>query len=574
MSYPQHVIEEIREINDIVDIISQYVNLNKRGASYIGLCPFHNENTPSFSVSQSKQIYRCFGCGVGGNAYSFVMAIEGCDFLSAVEHLATKANYILPKKNNYIQSQNNEKDILYTINTEAAKFFYENLKDSQKAINYIKNRGLSPKIAKKFGLGYSLNGWDNLLKHLSSKGYSLLHIEKAGLITQSNSKHYDRFRDRLMFPIFDVRGKIIAFGGRSFANEMPKYINSPETLLYNKSETFYALNFAKKHIEKEIIVVEGYMDAIALYQAGFYNVIASLGTSFTAYHSKLITRFAKSVAFIFDSDNAGKAAAIRAINTLKNSGLIIKIVTLQGAKDPDEYIKKFSVKDLAQEIHNAKNYIDFQIDNLLNTYDMQNTQSKIEFTKQACEVIVHLKDSIEQDVYINKISHIANVSYSSIKSQLGDKPNIVPIKKPRPIKIGDRAIKEAQENILCTLLNSYAVYTAVFPYLSPQEMGNDTYKKLLQLIYDLYEHSNHIVLANVLNYFHDDNEQQTITNILSNEPNTDKFYLTKALTDQVKLIKKNCINNQIAQEKDIKAIENLINKRKNLENLNITLLDG
>ena len=574
MSYPDHIIEDIRETTDIVELISTYVPLKQSGGSYVGLCPFHSDSTPSFNVSQSKQLYHCFGCGAGGNVYSFVMAIESLDFPTAITHLAERINYVLPTKGDTpaIVSQ---KDTLYKINTDAARYFYENLKKSEVAIGYVKSRGLTATTAKKFGLGYSLDSWDALHNHLLSKGYTSDLIEKTGLCSKSkNGKYYDRFRGRLMFPIFNLRGKIIGFGARALGDEQPKYLNSPETPLYSKSESLYGINFAKKNLESEIIVVEGYMDAIALYQAGFYNVVASLGTSFTSTHGKTLERYAKTVVLIFDGDKAGETAALRAISVLKLTSLNIKILSLTNAKDPDEYIKKFSKEDLALEIKNAKNYIDFQIEKLLQTYDITNVAQKIEFTKQAALTISHIRDAIEQDAYINNISNIANISGNAIRTQLGNTVAGAPINKPKPVKIANRAIKEASENIICTVAYSKAVYTAVHQHLSPSELDGTLYQQALTHLYTLYEQGETVQPARLLNYFPDKQDQQAITSIISREPNMDTKYLSKAINDQVKLIKKHHLDKQLTTQDDIHTTQNLINYRKILENLNITLIDG
>ena len=573
MLYPEHMIEDIREQSDIVELISAYLELKPSGSSYVGLCPFHNEGSPSFNVDPGKQLYYCFGCGVGGNAYSFVMSIEGLSFPESVEYLARRINYILPQKDTQLYD---EKEALYKINSVAARFFYENLKSSGKAVDYLKQRGITPQIAKKFGMGYSLPEWDKLYNYLQSKGYAPNLIEKTGLVApgKTGKQHYDRFRGRLMFPIFEPRGKIIGFGGRSLGEEMPKYINSPETILYNKSESLYALNFIKRDPGKDIILVEGYMDAIALYQAGFYGIAASLGTAFTPAHCRLISRYGRGVILVFDSDNAGYSAAMRAINALKTTGLSIKILSLKNAKDPDEYLKKFSKEDFLQEIKHAKNYIDFQIDNLLQNHDIKNTQSKIEFTKQAATVIAHIKDPVEQEAYISHISNIAGISSASIRAQLVTVTLPNPIKKPTTVKLSNRALNEAVSSLINAIASSYAVYTAVRPHLQPEEMGSAIYTKILQILYNLYDKDNEINPARLLNYFSDPKEQSIVTDILSVEPNMDKKYLSRAINDQVKLIKKVYIETQLKTSESLEHTQELINYRNNVENLNISLTDG
>ncbi|MCL1995844.1 MAG: DNA primase [Defluviitaleaceae bacterium] len=574
MFYPEHIVEDIREQNDIVELISAYTNLKARGNSYVGLCPFHNESTPSFTVNPGKQLYHCFGCGVGGNAYSFVMAIEGLGFTESIEHLAHRINYVLPQKGMQQDSHaSSEKDILYKINAVAADFFYENLKNSTITIDYLKERGITPQIAKKFKLGYSLPEWDKLYNYLQNSGYPQNFIEKAGLVALSKNgkKYYDRFRGRLMFPIFEPRGKVIGFGGRSLGDEMPKYINSPETIIYNKSNSLYALNFVKKGTDKDIIVVEGYMDAIALYQAGFYGVVASLGTAFTSAHGRLISRYGRGVILVFDSDTAGLAAAMRTINDLKTSGISIKILSLKNAKDPDEYLKKFPKEDFLQEIKKAKNYIDFQIENLLQDHSVEDTQSKIDFTKQATAIIAHIKDPVEKDAYTNHISEITGIDSASIKTQLDTIVVQTPVKKPIFVKQGQQALKEAKANLISALANSYAVYTALLPHLQPQEMDDEIYTKMLQILYDFYEKDETVNPARLLNHFADTKDQSIVAGILSIEPNLDKKYLSKAINDQAKLIKKAYIENQLESSDSLVSIQQLVNSRNSVENLNIAL---
>lgn len=573
MIYSDHIIEEIRENNDIVELISTYINLKHMGKSYKGLCPFHNENTPSFNVNPIQQYYYCFGCGAGGNAFSFIMAIEGYDFPNAIEHLANRINYTLPQKGETKLFSN--KEILYEINLLAARFFYENFNKSNNAIDYIKKRGLSKKFSKKFGIGYSPNDWDKLLNHLTNKGFSSTQIEQSGLIISGkNGRYYDRFRGRLMFPIFDTKGKVIAFGGRSLGDEMPKYINSPETAIYSKSENLYAINFVKKSPHKDLILVEGYMDAIALYQAGFYGIVASLGTAFTQSHGKLISRMAKGVILIFDSDSPGNAAAERAINELKTSGLSIKILSLKNAKDPDEYIKKFSKEDFLQELNKSKNYIDFQIDNLLQKHNIENIQDKIEFTKQAAITVSHIKDPITLDAYILQISKLSGISQDSIKAQLNTSTLVQPVKKPTKQKLNERALNEAKANIINSISNSYVAFIAVSPHLSPHEMEDEIFIKALQYLYSFYNESSAISPARLLNYFHNPSDQNKIAQIIAIEPNMDKKYLSKSLNDQVKLIKKTYINNKLKTTENLENAQKLINSRNYVENLNISLPDG
>ena len=578
MFYQDHIVEEIRESNDIVDIISGYVNLKPVSGNFVGLCPFHNETTPSFNVSHSKQLYHCFGCGAGGNAYSFVMAIEGLDFKEAIENLANRVNYMLPTHELQDNKTTVLKDIIYEINKCSAQFFYENMKNSEKAISYIKGRGLTATTTKKFGLGYSQDSWDSLYKHLSKTGFYDNDIEKSGLVVRNkNGGFYDRFRNRLMFPIINRRKKVIGFGARAIKrDDNPKYINSPETLVYSKSDSMYALNFVKKTMS-DIIITEGYMDAIALYQAGFSNIVASLGTSFTAGHAKQLSRLGSGVILVFDNDEAGVSAANRAIEQLKQSGLNIKILTLKNAKDPDEYIRKFGAESFFEQTKNATHYIDYQIENLKKEHDLSDTASRIEFTKKATDIISHIIDPIEREAYTDNISRTSSISKDIIKVRLGETAIKANIKKPVSSPINNRGIVEAQESIVNVIANSYFVYNTLMPYISPEELSEDIYRKALQILYDIYKETDSIQPARVLNHFYNQKEQSIISKILQKDPNLDKDYLSKSLTNNIKIIKKAHIQAKFEKsllENDPNALSIRNKSLENVENLNITSFSG
>ena len=573
MFYQDHIVEEIREANDIVDIISRYVNLKPVSGNFVGLCPFHNETTPSFNVSQSKQLYHCFGCGAGGNAYSFVMATEGLNFKEAIENLANRVNYILPTA-----EVDSTRDIVYDINKHTAQFFYENMKNSEKAISYIKNRGLNASIVKKFGIGYSLYSWDSLYKNLKQIGYDDTHIEKSGLIVRNkNGGFYDRFRDRIMFPIISRNKKVIGFGGRAIKKEdNPKYINSPETPVYSKSDNMYAINFVKKSTS-DIIITEGYMDAIALYQAGFTNIVASLGTAFTAGHAKQLSRLASGVILVFDNDNAGQAAAKKAIEQLKHSGLGIKILTLTDAKDPDEYIKMNGAESFFNQLKKATNYIDYQIADLKKEYDLSDTAARIEFTRKAADAISHISDPIERDAYADNISRTSGIAKDIIKARLSETSIKTTIKKPKASPINTRGLIEAQESILRSIANSYFIYNTLSPYISPEEFSEDIYQKILTILYNLYKETDNIMPARVISHFHDPDEQSHISRILTQNPNLDKNYLSKSMPDQIKLIKKAYIESEFEKsiaKNDPNAPIIRLNSLKNIENLNISEFSG
>lgn len=416
--FNDQLILEISQNNDIVDVISQYVKLKKNGSRYLGLCPFHKEKTPSFTVSPDKQLFHCFGCGAGGTVINFVMKAENLDFIDGVKFLAEKARIAIPDdnfKNDKIEFYEKKQNIL-EINKKAARFFYDNLKseEGKSAYNYLINRKISENTQVAFGLGYSKNSYNSLLNFLTEQGYKEEDIFEAGLIQKSDKGYYDKFRNRLMFPIFDTRNNIIGFGGRVLDDSKPKYLNSPETIVFNKSQNLYALNFAKNSTSSEFIIVEGYMDVISLHQNGFINAVASLGTAFTQEQAKLIKKYKSKVIVSYDSDDAGISATVRAIEILANEEIKIKVLTLRNGKDPDEFINNFGANAFEKELSNSKNYIEFKIDLLKNKFNLEVLDEKIEFINEIAKIFAQIENEVEREVYILKISNETSISADSI----------------------------------------------------------------------------------------------------------------------------------------------------------------
>lgn len=585
MYYSKDVVEEIREGNDIVNLISSYVDLKQKGSSYFGLCPFHNESTPSFSVSIEKQLYHCFGCGASGNVYSFIMQMENLDFPDAIKNLADRIHYSLPEENDLLKTNlvQNTKATIYKINIEAAKFFYNNLisNKGKKARDYLDARLISYKTRVKYGLGYSTEKWDMLYKHLMSMGYSLEDVLESGLIIKSKSGSlYDRFRDRLMFPIFDVSGKVIGFGGRTLSSTEPKYLNSPETIVFNKSKSLYSINFARKSRLKEVILVEGYMDVISLYQSGFYNVVAALGTSLTEEHSKLLYKYVDTVIIAFDNDEAGKSATLRSIPILIQNGVKVKVLQLKHAKDPDEYVKRFGKDAFSNCILESKSHIDFQIENIGKNYNLQKTEDKIEFTSQVAKLLSTTKSDIELDAYISQVSNVTGISQTAIRSEI-NKLSYKPIKVSNSSKnlsyhkVKDKGLYHAKKNIIYIASNNHGICEKIKKYLKPHEMGEEVYVKALNIIYDLQSKNNDIYPAQIVNYFNTIDDQKVISEIfLTHLDLNDRSFINQAVNDQIKVIKRNYIDEQIAKTDDVKMLQNLINTRRCIETLNISVLDG
>lgn len=598
MYYEQDLIEEIRLQNDIVDIVSQYVQLKKRGSSYFGLCPFHNERTPSFSVSSDKQIFYCFGCGAGGNVISFIMQIENYDFVEAVKFLAQKANILLPEAeySQEAKKRAEQKRTLFNIHKDAARYFYSNLHNERgkTCLNYIEQRKISIKFQKIFGLGFANYSRNDLYNYLINKGYKNNLLLESGLIIKEKNKEgcFDRFGNRLMFPIFDIHNNIIGFGGRIIGEGQPKYLNSPETILFNKSKTLYGLNYARASKKNQLIVVEGYMDVIALHQAGFNNAVASLGTAFNVEHSKLIRKYAQEVILLYDSDEAGINAALRAIPILVSSGLKVKILQVKNAKDPDEYIKTYGADAFKDLLETAINYIDFQINCIRNHYDLENIEQKIQFTSEVSKLLSKLDNAIEQEVYIKQVSEIAGISENSIKQEIfktvnkSEKVAIVNSKVPtKSISKYDnqnngikKGLIKAQQILLNVISNNKLVYYKVKQYLQPTDFVEVCFQKLAYKIYELNDNENNIYPAELINYFDNPTEQKIVTEVFAiTETFNDDFELEKTINDNIKIILKGSIEKKLQkaiENCDLQQTQKLTEDKRNIDKLNITLLDG
>lgn len=570
--YSQEVIEEIRSQNEIVDLISSYLSLKKQGKSYFGLCPFHNEKSPSFSVSFEKQIYYCFGCGAAGNVITFVMQMEHYDFPETIKFLAERVNYDLPESNNpETQKKIAYKKKLLKINVEAAKFFYKNLIQSKECLNYLSKRGIENRTIKKFGLGYA-DG--NLIAHLKNLGYDENDLITCGLTYKNKFNQLkDKFFCRIMFPIFDVHNKVIAFGGRVINDALkPKYLNSPETVLFIKSAGLYNLNLACKSGQKELILTEGYMDTISLYQAGFKNVCAALGTAFSIKQAGLIKNYFDSVILLFDNDEAGKKAITRAIDILDKMDLNIKILLLENAKDPDEYIKKFGVDGFKNLLENkCIGSVEFKINCLKNNYDLKDVSQKTKFTKEVIQIIFNLSDKIKQEIYIRKVADMLNISEKVIREEVEKKKF-----SGQKIKANDFDLKnkksdkkdvllKAKADLINILLKEPSFILRVKKVLQVNELGNDIFAGLLNLIYELKETDDFINPSMLINYFETQVEQAAVAKVL----NQNIFYcdLEKALNDIIKIIKKEHINQEIVLTNDVERLKNLLERKKIIDKI-------
>ena len=411
MPFPEKFIDELVDRNDIVDVVSGYVRLSKRsGANQFGLCPFHSEKTPSFSVNQEKQIYHCFGCGKGGSVINFIMEIENLGYRDAVAFLARRAGMAMPQEQEDAESRKRAR--MLALNKDAARFFYEQLSTpgGSRARDYMARRRISPATAKNFGLGFAPDTWDSLEKAMRQKGYSDFELADAGLVRRGkNGGFYDTFRDRLMFPVIDVRGSVIGFSGRILGDGEPKYMNSPETLVFNKSRNLFALNLAKKSKSGYILLSEGNIDVVSLHQAGFDSAVASLGTSLTPEQARLLSRYTDQVIIAYDNDGAGIKASQRAIGILEKLDVKVKVLRLEGAKDPDEFIKARGPEAFRKLLEGSESQADYRLRNVTGKYDLTQDEQKVEFLKEASDLVARLPGAVERQVYAMRVAAMAGV---------------------------------------------------------------------------------------------------------------------------------------------------------------------
>ena len=528
MFYPDEIIEEVRNQNDIVDVISEYVKLQKKGANYFGLCPFHNEKSPSFSVSPGKQMYYCFGCGEGGNVISFVMKYENYSFIEAVQMLASRAGIELPQVTRSKEEKENadKRSQILTINTLAAKFYYYMLKSEKGALayHYLRGRELSDNTITGFGLGYSDKYSDSLYKYMKSKGYKDDILKETGLFAFEEKGVHDKFWNRVMFPIMDVNNKVIAFGGRVMGDGKPKYLNSPETKVFDKSRNLYGLNIARTSRKDYLLICEGYMDVISLHQAGFNNAVAALGTSFTSGHASLIKRYAKEVVLTFDSDGAGIKAALRAIPILREAGLSIKVLSMKPYKDPDEFIKALGPEAYEERIEKATNYFIFQVGTLMNEYNLYDPSEKTEFHNKVADMLLEFEDEIERNNYLESVCRTFNIPLDGLR-QLVKKKGLNYIgKKQREeketIKSGNKEKEEAvvlaQQILLTWLIEEKNIFECVAKYVSPSDFSDDFYKRVAGIFWAQME-ENEANPAKIIDNFQDEDEHKKVA-ALFNSP--------------------------------------------------------
>ena len=488
---PDEIIQKIKNENDVVDIVSEVVRLKRSGRNYMGLCPFHKEKSPSFSVSSDKQIYKCFGCGEAGNVFTFLMKYRNMDFIEAVKYLADRANITIEYNDDKTRAYEEQKKRLYKLNVEAARFFYSNLVKKKKAQEYFTARGISVSTMKRFGLGFAPDSWHSLLDGLKRKGYTELDMLNLGLIIKSEKGNmYDRFRNRIMFPVFDYSGRVIGFGGRVLDDSKPKYLNSPESLIFQKGINLYGLNFALKNKSNRIfIIVEGYMDCISLHQYGITNVVASLGTALTERQAKLLRRYADKIIMAYDADGAGQAATIRGMEILRKEGLDVRIMSMPSGKDPDEFIRANGKEAFLRIADKAMSLIDYKIKKAAEGVNFNDSQEVIKYIKKATEVLAEL-NPVEKDVYIKRMSQETGVKeqaiYDLLKGQLNNSSKEASNMNTMPT-FGQKLYVEpahvkAERNLLKLMTIDDECYKYIIENLSQDMFIMEGHKKVFDLI--------------------------------------------------------------------------------------------
>lgn len=493
----EEVIQKIKDLNDIVDIVSEKVKLRRAGRNYVGLCPFHNEKTPSFSVSQEKQIYKCFGCGESGNVITFVMKTKNLPFVEAVKFLGDKVNVSVDSGSDNYNKRANENNKLYKINVEAARYFFSNLKYDKTAKDYFRARGIAENIIRSFGLGYAQNNWNGLLYYMKKKGYSELDLINAGLIIQKNNSFYDRFRNRVIFPVFDYRGRVIGFGGRVLDDSKPKYLNSPETALFKKGINLYGLNFAiKNNINRTFIIVEGYMDCISLHQYGIKNTVASLGTALTKNQAKLLKRYADKVIISYDADVAGQMATLRGLKILREVGLEVSIIKVPEGKDPDEFVKNNGREAFIRLIDNALPIVDYRLKEAFSRVNLKDNESVIKYIREVSTIIEDL-DPVEKDVYIKMVSEKTGIGEQAIYDLLSEKSQKYGYSMHKMDNYGQNlyvelAYVKSERSLLKIMVQNKSMLNYIISKISDEDLIIDSHKRIYTNIINVVKENNKV----------------------------------------------------------------------------------
>ena len=582
MFYSDEIIEEVRMKNDIVDVISDYVKLQKKGSSYFGLCPFHNEKSPSFSVSPGKQMYYCFGCGAGGNVFTFIMEYENYTFVEALKYLAGRAGVTLPEAE-YSKEARAAADLRTTLldkQKKAAGFYYYQLRQDtgKQGMAYLKGRELSDETIHKFGLGCSPKYSGALYQYLKSKGYSDEHLKESGLFNiDERSGMQDKFWNRVMFPIMDVNNRVIGFGGRVMGDAKPKYLNSPETKIFDKSRNLYGLNIARTSRKPYLIVCEGYMDVIAMHQAGFTNAVASLGTALTSGHASLMRRYTKEVLLTYDSDEAGQKAALRGIPILKAAGIRPRVVNLAPYKDPDEFIKEEGKEAFEKRLDEAANAFLFEVKVLERQYDLSDPEGKTEFFREMARKLLEFPEELERNNYMESLSRIYHIKFEDLRKMvnnmaLGGASTAVskkPETRTRKKENKEDAGRTAQKLMLTWLASYPAMFDTIAGYITPADFTTPLYHQVAELVFAQHEEGE-VNPAKLLNQFSDSEEQKEVTSLFHATLHLErKEDARRALLETVCRMKRDSIAWQSDHllPTDLGGLQKIVEASKRLEDL-------
>ena len=581
--YSEEQIEEVRSRSDIVSVIGRYVRLKRAGSGYTGLCPFHNEKTPSFHVNPARQMYKCFGCGVGGNVLTFVMEYENLTFPEAMEMLAQENGIELPKQELTAQQKQQEslRQTLLEINKKAARYYFALLKSprGKPGYDYLTGRGLSDETILHFGLGYAGQGGGELYQYMKKEGYSDSVLKETGLFKMDERGAYDKFWNRVMFPIMDANNRVIGFGGRVMGDAKPKYLNSPETKIFDKSRNLFGLNYAKRGKRSNMILCEGYMDVIALHQAGFTNAVASLGTAFTEQQANLIRRYTDEVLLTYDSDGAGIKAAMRAIPMLRRAGITGKVIHMEPSKDPDEFIKNLGAEEFEKRMEEAQNSFFFEIEVIKKNYSMSDPEQKTKFIHETARKLLVFEDKIQRDNYLEAVAARYNIKTEDLRQLVVRYGNQMPsgyqevMEERQQERIRKGKKKETREGIsysyrllLSWLIEEPKLFVQIREWVKPEDFEEGLYRTVAKELYDQLDRGD-LEPARIIGHFEEVEDQNKVASMFqtsfgSKIENDEK---KKAITDLILKIKEHSIERQAGQITDLNELQKLVQQKKMLQ---------
>ena len=580
MYYAEDVIEEVRSRNDIVSVISEYVKLQRKGSSYFGLCPFHNEKSPSFSVSPDKQMYYCFGCGAGGNVFTFIQEYENYSFPEAMKFLAERAGITLPEKE-YSQEERRAQDLrtrILNVNKMAAKYYYYQLRteNGRQAMEYLKNRRLSDETIRSFGLGYSNKYSNDLYLYLKKQGVSDELLRESGLMNvDERNGMYDKFWNRVIFPIMDVNNRVIGFGGRVMGDGKPKYLNSPETAVFDKSRNLYGLNVARTARKKSMLVCEGYMDVISMHQAGFKNSVASLGTALTTQHASLLKRYTDEVILTYDSDGAGIKAALRAIPMLKAAGISTRVLHMNPYKDPDEFIKTLGPEAFQERMDQAENSFLFEISILERDFDMHDPEGKTGFYQAAARKLMEFDQELERENYIQAVAERYHISFDSLRKMVNREAmrGAVPrrereeVVRPQKKREKEDGKKTSQRLLLTWLIEQKGLYEKISAYISPEDFTDPLYREVAEKLFEQLK-TGEVNPARILSAYEDAEQQREVAALFNATVRVEtKAELEKALNETILRVLRGSIEYRTAHldPADMAGLQKIVADKRRVE---------